>query len=65
MGGFHHPLEDRIQQLPRVLGIAIGEELHRALEVGKEHRDLLALAFEGRLGGDDPFGKMLRRVGLR
>ena len=47
--GLHHPLEDGIEELPRLLGVAVGEQLHRALEVGEEHRDLLALAFEGAL----------------
>src|SRR5262249_37160316 len=65
MDGFHHPLKNRVQQLPRLLGIAVGEELHRALEVGEEHGDLLALAFEGRLGGEDSFGEMLRHVRRR
>ena len=35
---------------------------HRALEVGEEHGDLLALAFEGALGGEDLLREMLRRV---
>ena len=37
---------------------------HRALEVGEEHGDLLALAFEGALGGEDLLGKVLGGVGL-
>ena len=45
--GLHHPLEDGIEELARLLGVAVGQELHRALEVGEEHGDLLALAFEG------------------
>src|SRR5215467_1694118 len=64
MDRLHHPLEDGIQQLPRLLGVPVGEELHRALEVGEEHRDLLALAFEGRLGGQDPLSEVLGRVRL-
>jgi hypothetical protein len=35
MDGFHHPLQDRVEQLPRLLGVPVGEELHRALEVGE------------------------------
>jgi len=31
----HHPLEDRVEQFPGLLGVAVGEELHRALEVGE------------------------------
>ena len=44
--GLHHQLEDRIENPAGLLRIAVGEQLHRALEVGEEHRDLLALAFE-------------------
>ena len=42
----HHPLEHGVEELARLLGIAVGQQLHRALEVGEEHGDLLALAFE-------------------
>ena len=45
--GLHHALEHRVEELPRLLRVPIGEELHRALQVGEEDRDLLALAFEG------------------
>jgi len=47
--GFHHQLEHRIDDLSRLLGISVREQLHRALQVREEHRDLLALAFEGSL----------------
>jgi hypothetical protein len=63
--GLHHPLEHRVEELARLLGIAIGEQLHRSLEVGEEDRDLLALAFQGGLGGEDPLGEVLGGVGLR
>ena len=45
-------------------GIAVGEQLHRALEIGEEHGDLLALAFEGALRGEDLLGEVLGGVGL-
>jgi hypothetical protein len=54
--GLHHPLEDGIEELPGLLGVAVGQQLHRALEIGEEHRHLLALAFEGGLGGEDFLG---------
>ena len=63
--GLHHPFEDGIEELPRVLGVTVGEQLHRALEVGEEHRDLLALAFEGGLGRENLLGEVLGRVALR
>jgi hypothetical protein len=40
----HHQLENRIEDLTRFLGITIGKQLHRALEIREEHRDLLALS---------------------
>ena len=43
--GLHHALEDGVEEFSRLLGVAVGEELHRALEVGEEDGDLLALAF--------------------
>ena len=47
---FQHALEDSVQQPARLLGVAVGQELHGALEVGEEYRDLLALANEGGSG---------------
>jgi hypothetical protein len=65
MDGFHHVLDDRVEELPRVFGIPIGEQLQRTLEVGEEDGDLLALALERGSRVDDAFGEMPRRVGLR
>jgi hypothetical protein len=65
MDGLHHPLEDRIEELARVLGVSLGEQLHGALEIGEEHRDLLALALERRPRRQDALGEMLGRVGAR
>src|SRR5690348_4000958 len=64
MDCLHHPFQDWIKQFPHLLGIAVGEELHRALEVGKEHRHLFAFPFKGRLGDEDPLGEVLGRVNL-
>jgi hypothetical protein len=64
MDGFHHPLKDRVEQLPGFLRVAGRQQLHGALEVGEQHRDVLALAFERGLRVDDPFGEVLRRVAL-
>ena len=58
----HHVLEHGIEEFARFLGITIGEQLHGALQIGEEHGDLLALAFEGRLGGEDPLGQVPRSV---
>ena len=48
MDRLHHPLERRVEELAGLLGISIRQQLHRALEVGEEDGDLLALAFERR-----------------
>jgi hypothetical protein len=62
--GLHHELEDGVEEFPRLLGVTVGEQLHRALEVGEEDRDLLALALESGLGGEDLLGEVPGRVGL-
>ena len=41
----HHVCQDRIEELPGLLGIALGQQFHGAFEVGKQHGDLLAFAF--------------------
>ena len=45
--GSHHALQHRVEEPPRFLGIAVGQQLHGAFEVGKQHGDLLALASQG------------------
>jgi hypothetical protein len=62
--GLHHPLEDGVEELARLLRITVGEQLHRALEVGEEDGDLLALAFQSGLGGEDFLGQVLGGVML-
>ena len=62
--GLHHVLEDGVEELPRLLGISVGQQLHRALEVGEEDGDLLALALERGLRSQDRLGEVLGRVGL-
>ena len=58
----HHQLEDRIEELPGFLGIAVGQELHGALDVGEEDGHLLALTLDRSPRGEDPRGQMSRRV---
>jgi hypothetical protein len=48
----------RLLHPKRLLGVAIGEQLHRALQVSEEDRDLLALALESAPGRED----LLREV---
>jgi hypothetical protein len=65
MHGVHHALQHRIEQLPGFLGVAVGQQFHGALQVGKQHGDLLALAFEDSTGSEDLFGQVWWRVGQR
>jgi hypothetical protein len=63
--GLHHVLDDGVEQLPRLLGVAVGEQLHRGLEVGKEDGDLFTLARQGGLRGEDLLGEVFGGVRLR
>jgi hypothetical protein len=62
--GLHHVFEDRVEDFARLLGVTVGEQLHRALQICEQNRDLLALALEGALGRQDLFGEVPRCVGL-
>ena len=58
-----HALEHGVEEeLLRRLGVAVSKQLHRTLDIGEQHGDLLALTFEGRPRGQDLFGKVLRCV---
>jgi hypothetical protein len=37
------------RSFPGFLGVAVGEQLHGALEIGEQHGDLLTLAFDSAL----------------
>jgi hypothetical protein len=60
----HHVFEHGVEELSRLLRIAIGQQFHRTFEVRKEHGDLLSFTFEGSLGGQDLFGKVFWCVAL-
>jgi hypothetical protein len=62
--GRHHAFQDWVEELTGFLGITIGQQFHRAFEIGKQHRDLLAFAFEGTAGGEDFLGEVRGRVGV-
>ena len=47
MHGRHHALQHRVEELPGLFRIAVGQQLHRAFEVRKQDSDELALAFQG------------------
>src|SRR5712691_9655494 len=60
----HHVVEHRVEDLPGFFGIAVGQELHRALEIREEDRHVLPFTFERALGGEDLLGEMFRRVSV-
>jgi hypothetical protein len=47
----HHQLQHGVEDLPRLFGIAVSQQLHRTLHVGEEDRDLLAFTFQRGLRG--------------
>jgi hypothetical protein len=61
-GGLHE-LDDRIEEDHRLLGVARGQELERALDVGEHDRDELPLALEGSPPLREQGGQMQRRAG--
>ena len=61
----HHAFEHRVEELAGLLGVTVGQQGHGAFEVGKQHGDVLALAFQGAAGGEDFLGQIGRRVGQR
>ena len=65
MHRFHHQLQDRIENLPRLFRVAVGHQFHRPPEVGEEDGHLLPFAFERRLRRQDAFGEVLWGVRLR
>ena len=65
MDGGHHPLQHRVEELAGLLRVAVGQQFHRALQIGEQHGDLLALPFECATRGEDFFRQIRGRVGQR
>ena len=59
----HQVLQDRVEDLPGFLGVTIGDQLQGALQVGKQHRDLLAFAFQVAARRQNLLGQVRWRVG--
>ncbi|MBI2161674.1 MAG: hypothetical protein HYU25_15090 [Candidatus Rokubacteria bacterium] len=64
MDGLHHPLEHGVENPFSFLGIAVGQELHGALQVREEDGDLLALALQDGSRGQDLLGEVPRGIDL-
>src|SRR5260370_758632 len=57
-------MEDRVEELSRLLGIAVGQELHRPFQVCKQNGHLLALTFQRASRGEDLLNQVLGRVDM-
>src|SRR6266850_4510082 len=62
--GLHHAFEDGIEQLARLLGVTVGEQFHRTLEIREEDGHLLALAFHRDPRGKDLLGDVFGGIRL-
>jgi hypothetical protein len=62
MDRLHHQFEHRVEELAGFLGVAVGQQLHRALQVGEEDGHVLALSLEGSLGGKNALSEVLGGV---
>ena len=58
-------MQGRIEETPGGFRIEASDQFGRAFKIGKQHRDLLALAFQGGTAGKDLLSKMRRYVGAR
>src|SRR5204863_1711655 len=62
MDGFEHAFEHRVDKLLSGLGVVVGKNFHRPLDVGEKHGDLLAFSLKRGPCGQDFISKALRRV---
>jgi hypothetical protein len=63
MHRLHHQMQGRVEEAPGRFRVEAGNQLRRAFDVGKQHRDLLALAFQGGASGENLFREMHWGVG--
>ena len=63
--GVHHVVQGRIEEPLGDFRVEIANQLRGPFEIGKEHRDQLAFAFQGAFGRQDLLGQIGGRVGER
>ena len=63
MHGVHHASRAGSRSCWAASGSRSRDQFRRAFEVGKQHRDLFALAFQGAAGGENFLGEIGRGVG--
>jgi hypothetical protein len=57
-----HAFEHGIEELLRLLGVAVSNQVHRTLDVGEQHGDQLALTLKSCSGIEDLVGKVPGRI---
>jgi hypothetical protein len=60
--GLHHQLEDGVEDLASLFRVTIRQQFHRALQIGEQHGDLLALTLHRSFGGENALGEVLGGV---
>ena len=60
--GLHHQVQGRVEEVSGRFRVEAGNQLRRAFDIGKQHRDLLALAFQGSAGSEDFLREMRRSI---
>ena len=63
--GVHHALQGGVEELLGRFGVETPDQLRGVFDVGKQYRDLLALAFQGTAGHENLLGQVRGRVGER
>jgi antitoxin component of MazEF toxin-antitoxin module len=61
----HHTVDGRVEELLGGFRVEALDQLGGVFDVGKQHRDLFALTFQGGTGGQNLLRQMWRRVGQR
>ena len=61
--GVHHAMQGGIEELLGGFRVEVLNQLGGVLDVGEQHRHLLAFAFQGAAGGEDLLGEIGRGVG--
>jgi hypothetical protein len=61
----HHQLAHPVDDRPELLGIAVRDRFDEAVDVGEEHRHLLALALQRLARVENALGQVRRRVDAR
>ena len=62
MHGLHHQVQGRVEEAPGRFRVEAGNQLRRAFDIGKQHRNLFALAFQGSAGSEDFLREMRRSM---